>query len=281
MIKLEVKYYSRAEIADIIGVDSSDKHFARKIKDTLTNWGYTFIYSRKGVTIEKQPTTIEERIAEIAIRELDLDVRVNPAEFATFLYLLTFDGDFQCCTWGERVKMMEVYKIKTCEKTLRNWCKKLYELNIIKKDLSDVNRVLWITISYNGQREQKPVDDEYDWKAYEYYCKKRQEILDAEMAKHGDRKLAWKNVFPQLWEKFHCVYYYCKPIDMNGIITKEMKELFELVEQYITGIDFTTDEDNEEATVRIEPLTYKKQKTLDELMAEIADKNKNSDNFIF
>lgn len=255
MERLEQRFYTRAEIGEIIGVDATSSNFARKVKDTLLKWNYKFVYSRKGVTIERVPESIEERIAEIAIRVLKLDVQVNPQEFAVFFYLLATDDEFQCTTWDSRVEIMKnKYHIETSDKTLRNWCSKLYKLNIAQR-FKGTDRRLWCTVVVDGIKYQEEVDLEDDWYgSYEKYCEARKEILDEEIEKCGNAREAWKNVYPRLWDKFHCVYYYCYPIIFNAIMSEDIKTLFNLTESYIQGTDF--EEDDEEKTVRIEPLDY-------------------------
>lgn len=225
MVMLEKRVYSREEIGQIIGIDSSNKNFARKVKDTLQKWGYSYEYKRKEVTILKVPETIEERIAEIAQRELGLDVQCDASAFAAFLFLLQFDEEFNFSPWAARATLMEKMGIKVSESTLRRWASKLIKLNIIIKN--DNERELWCTVSYNGEKHQSPVlDDEMD--AYEAYCKKRRQLLEEE--EKNENPNPWKAIFPKLWQEFKVVYYYCKPFTCNAIVNKDIKEMLTLVE---------------------------------------------------
>ena len=61
MTKLEKRYYTRAELAEILEIKENDSHFARKVKETLTKYGYEYKYSCKGVDITYIPKTIEEQ----------------------------------------------------------------------------------------------------------------------------------------------------------------------------------------------------------------------------
>ena len=70
MTQLEARFYPRSEIAEITGRDPADsKHFKRNIENTLSKWGYGFDYMREGVTITHIPSTPEERLKEILVRE--------------------------------------------------------------------------------------------------------------------------------------------------------------------------------------------------------------------
>ena len=105
MKQLEVKTYTKQEIADITNTDINDRHFARKVRDILTNWGYSFEYSRKSININKVPETAIERLSELMIRCYDLDIRVNAYDFAIFTYCLLADLDsFSSMPWEARSK---------------------------------------------------------------------------------------------------------------------------------------------------------------------------------
>ena len=51
MTKLEIKKYPRDEIAAIIQISKNDTNFKRKVTTTLTNWGYTYNYKPKEVSL--------------------------------------------------------------------------------------------------------------------------------------------------------------------------------------------------------------------------------------
>lgn len=225
MLTLEKRFYSREEIGQVIGIDSSNKNFARKVKDTLQKWGYSYEYKRKGVTVLKVPETIEEKIAEIAQRELGLDVQCDSTAFAAFLFLLQFDEDFNFSPWSARATTMKQMGIEVSESTLRRWASKLIQQNIIIKD--DENKELWFTVSFNGEKHQSPVLEE-DMEAYQAYCKRRRQLLEEE-EKNGNPN-PWKTIFPQLWQEFKTVYYYCKPFVCNAIASDNIREMLSLVE---------------------------------------------------
>lgn len=236
MIKLEKRFYSREEIAKIVEVDAHNKNFKRKIVDTLQKWGYSYEYTKKGVTILAAPQTIEQRIAEIAQRVLNLDVRCDSSAFAAFLFLLQCDEEFNISPWIKKAELMkEQMGIIVSDRTLRTWAKKLIDNNIIIKDNEE--KVLWYTIVLNGEKYQEMLntDDEGEIKAYEQYTETRTQLFEKEKAAGNEKP--WEAVFSALWNKFHIVYYYCKPFQCNAILNDDLKEMLNLVEDMYTFED--------------------------------------------
>lgn len=74
MDRLEIGIYSKQFVAGIVGVELTDSHFSRKVQTTLTKWGYSYKYSRKQIEITAIPTTPEEKLNEMLIRQLNIDV---------------------------------------------------------------------------------------------------------------------------------------------------------------------------------------------------------------
>ena len=58
--KLQKRFYSRAEIAEIMELAPNDKNFANKVQTRLNNWGYKYHYSSKRVEIKRVPAGISE-----------------------------------------------------------------------------------------------------------------------------------------------------------------------------------------------------------------------------
>ena len=137
MQQIEVRNYSRNEMAELLKVEITDSHFSRKVQSILTKWGYSFVYSRKAIEITAAPSTAQERLNELLIREFDLDIRIDIGKFATFVYLL-MDEEFSSMPFGERANVMQQdYNIEVSEITLKRWYKKLvdYRNRQIKKNL--------------------------------------------------------------------------------------------------------------------------------------------------
>lgn len=233
----EERPYSKKEISAILGIDPNDKKFAQKVKTRMANLGFNegedYIYKHGGeIVILKVPTERNDRI-QYLVRLLDIDKQVDPLAFATFLYRMAFDGDFQCMPWAERVQYLKDNDdIEISEEVLRKkWIKKLYELNICFAFDSDYE--WWCTVNVDGQRirsivetdEEKQEMQEY----WEFYFKTKEECKDIK-----DKKERGQTIFNIVWGKYHCKYYKCKRIlfcawQQNEVI----EELIRLVEDYI------------------------------------------------
>ena len=135
MQQLECRFYSRQEIAEITSVNLKDsKHFAERVKTTLDKWGYEYNYSRSGVEITGKPELPGEKLSEILIRELNIDVQVDPFAFAYFICAFSDIPHFSSMPWEERSSAMRYkYEVEVSDRTLRNWCSKLIENGIIQK----------------------------------------------------------------------------------------------------------------------------------------------------
>ena len=56
MKQLELRTYTRKEIAKIPGYEITNSNFSRNVKGTLMKWGYTFQWKHGGdVTIKEMP----------------------------------------------------------------------------------------------------------------------------------------------------------------------------------------------------------------------------------
>ena len=107
MQQLECRFYPRQEIAEALSVNPKDsKHFAERVKTTLDKWGYEYEYSRSGVEITGKPETAEERLREILIRKLNLDVQIDAYAFACFICAFTDIGSFDSMPWEERAELI-------------------------------------------------------------------------------------------------------------------------------------------------------------------------------
>ena len=66
MEQLELRFYPREEISEIVHVRLDSNNFGRDIENKLSNAGYGCEYkARKGVLILSKPETPEERLNEI------------------------------------------------------------------------------------------------------------------------------------------------------------------------------------------------------------------------
>lgn len=136
MKQFEKRFYPRNELSEILNIDLQNKHFADKVKSTFTKWGYTFEYSRKGLTITAIPETAYEKLSEMMIRNYNLDVQVDVYDFAIFTFCLLEDIDgFASMPWECRSNYLnETWNVNVNDRTLRNWCNKLLATNTVIKD---------------------------------------------------------------------------------------------------------------------------------------------------
>ena len=237
MKQLEKRFYAREEIAEFLNVNIKNKNFARDVKNILTNWGYGYEYSRKGVNIFKAPTSAAERLSEIMIRNYGLDIQVDAKAFACFLVAFAEVECFDAMPWSEREKSMkECYGISVSEKTLRNWCNKLMRSNTIEKG---GEKVYWCT---EGAKENKkrymvepgsPEDEEMI-----NYMKTRSKLLetyisDAIASGRKDYKQinaeAWQKTNTALWRDYGCCYYSCKSLVLSAFDDFNAHEIYELI----------------------------------------------------
>lgn len=240
MEQLELKYYNRQELAEIIGIDSKDKNYARKVKDTLDKWGYQFDkYSCKGLTIVKQPTTPEERLNEIFNRYYNIDIRTDIYGMACFLYMLAYDEAFQSMPWAVRAEeLRSEFGVSVDERTLRNWANKLMNRDMVAKFNSD--KTAWISYKVEGEtfREMITGDEALEEQARTYFKKRnqyRKEYKEREVLENNREDYekinseSWSFAMKTLWDEFHCCYYYCPSFYLNAI-GEHAQEIFEIID---------------------------------------------------
>ena len=236
MVKqLELRTYSREEIADVLKVNINDtNHFKRNVENKLNRWGYSYEYSKRQFKILKAPTSADERLAEIMIRCYDMDIRTDTIAFATFLYSLVVFPEFNAMPWEERSKWLEEeFKICVSDRTLRSWCSKLIKNGTIIKN--DNYKIRWITGYYNGEKYRELID-ENDKELIQFadeYKKYMQQLL--KLYQHLPQKEKWQNVRKGLWNKYKCCIYYCKGLQFsawdNQMSVEVLQEVIELINE--------------------------------------------------
>lgn len=249
MKQLQKQFYERKEIAEMLELDVNDsKHFKRNLENKLIKWGYSYEYSRKGITITKQPETAEEKLSEIIVRKYDLDIQLEVNDFAYFIYCLLADEAFISMPWAERVNYLkEEYNVSVSESTLKRWGSKLIDMNLVSKD--KVSRTYWTTFYIDGEKQRVKVDNEQSEKAMRAYMEYRNQMKN-EFVENGKRKGrkdyaqlnsdAWKFAMSEAWEKFHACYYACGTLCLNAI-GEDAQEIYELVEEICgDGVKKTT-----------------------------------------
>ena len=212
--QLELRPYSRQEMADVLGVDINDsKHFKRNVINTLTKWGYDFEYSRKEIRIKRKPTSAPEKLSEIMIRLYDLDVQLDTYAFSCFFYLLIVSPEFAAMPWEERSHViMREFGIEVSDRTLKSWGKKLTDAGTFVKDTT--TRLRWVTGYYNGEKYRMLVDgDKHLEEQVSKYTKELSELLKKNDMDNAER---WSNALAKLWNKYHFCVYYAKGFTLSA-----------------------------------------------------------------
>ena len=243
MEQLELREYSREEMAEILSLNTRSSNFRRDVLSKLEKWGYTVDYPpRRSITILSRPETPEERLREILIRVLNMDVQINPIQFACFIAAFNSIDGFEGMPWAERVEALhERYGFYVCERTLSNWCSKLYALGIITRAGTSS---AWMTTISNGLKTRRRLQPE-EQEEIEAYFRRRGE-LQQEFYKESTlppieaRKTSYRSAYSILWQEYGCCYYYCKAL-MLGInfdgYAEEIFQIYELVDEI--NPDFT------------------------------------------
>ena len=216
-IYLEQRFYSREEIATLFSLDASNQNFSRQIKTKLNNLGYkekeTYSYSRKGVTISWTPQTKEEKITYL-VRKLNIDTHVDPIGFAHFIERMCGDPQFQAAPWAWRAEQLHI-----SPRTLQSWYKKLNDFDLFSKTRSSIS--VWKTFYDGNEKIQIPVHS-----ADPSYTSYKEAWKEEFKSTNND----WNLTNVNMWKKFHCKYFSCCTIEVNGIAeNEEIRELLNIV----------------------------------------------------
>lgn len=229
MQQIEVRNYSRTEMAELLKVEITDTHFSRKVQSILTKWGYSFLYSRKAIEITAAPSTAQERLNELLIREFDLDIRIDIGKFATFVYLL-MDEEFSSMPFGERANVMQQdYNIEVSEITLKRWYKKLVDYNVVETDR--LRKTYWVSMYVDGQKTRMKVDEDDEGKIK--YENRRRKLAEKNIKDGMNKADAYSSANLTCWKEFKCCYYSCNTIILNAF----NQQFFELAEEVFDNGD--------------------------------------------
>ena len=244
MEQLEMRFYNLDELSEIAGINRKSKNFKRDVENILDNWGYGHVWiNRMGATINYIPTTQEEILQEILVRKFHVNIQVDMYHFACFIVAFADNEDgFISMPWDEREEYLKKYGFLVTNRTLRRWCKRLIDQEIISKGASGS---IWKTEMDKENRFVKirtlipEGSDEIE--TYKAYQKRRQELknqLDNEtqciLRNHQDKTYreakqhAWNNLYSTLWSEYGCCYYECK--SFNLLAWNSNGELAEVIE---------------------------------------------------
>ena len=229
MQQIEVRNYSRTEMAELLKVEINDTHFSRKVQSVLTKWGYSFVYSRKAIQITAAPSTAQERLNELLIREFNLDIQIDIGKFATFVYLL-MDEEFSSMPFGERANVMKQdYNIEVSEIALKRWYKKLVDYNVV--ETNRLRKTYWVSMYVDGQKTRMKVDEDDEGKIK--YENRRRKLAEKNMKDGMNKADAYSSANLTCWKEFKCCYYSCNTIILNAF----NQQFFELAEEVFDNGD--------------------------------------------
>ena len=216
MKQLELRTYTPKEMCEITSVRYEDSgHRKKRMEEILTDWGYEFEFPpKRNITITKKPESSEAKLKEILLRRLKLSTQIVPLHFACFIFAFEDIEGFASMPWEEREReLYNHYGITECARTLRNWCSKLLNKELITK-VSD--RTYWKTEIMNGRKTRTPIQ-QGDEEMSAYFSRRSALIshyqIEGEKAKIPAKELknfAFSLAIKALWEEYHCCYYTCK-----------------------------------------------------------------------
>lgn len=227
MVRLEKKFYTLDEIAQVVGRERN-KQFSRDCQNDLSKWQYEYQWhKRRGVIITGLPFTSEEKLTSLLRNELKLDKQVEPYEFACFITALSFSNNFVSMPWDSRTAFFnQYYGNKVTQSTLKHWMKKLVDSGNVERFKKGA---LWKTVKdEHGDKVQVRVDANSD--EYREYCDRRSALLtDFEKADKQGRKQMWGHMVHALYLEYG-VYYYSPAFVLNGL-GEQAEEICRLVAQ--------------------------------------------------
>ena len=147
-MRLEQRTYTRAELQEIFHSDDTDVY-----KGRLTRAGYVFEKGGRGpgywikiTGLPKPPSEFEK----FAKREFSSGPQTKLEVMQKFLFLLFYHEEYKYFPATYQAQFLkEVFRIKVSDQTLRNWKRKLIELNWIAIDNQDIRY-------YTCRRGQRP-----------------------------------------------------------------------------------------------------------------------------
>lgn len=255
MKQLQERVYTKAEIADFLSINVKDKNFKRNVENTLKKWGYDFEYPpySKTITITYVPEG-ENKLAEILIREYNLDVQIDTESFACFLHAFNYIEGFYSMPWGERQTLIkDVYGIDVNEKTLRNWANKLMAAGALVK--TNIDKTYWKStrISESEMYREETTKEEfvafYKYRNEEYKKNIVALITTGNEDLQEVKKKAYGEAHKAAMRKFdNWCFYSCKSFLLSSFDDKCLTEIFEIVEEIAPCIaEWKAQEDYEKA----------------------------------
>ena len=245
---------TREEMGALLSIDLKDKKFARKVVDTLNNWGYEAEkLPKKRYKIIRVPQTPEEKLNELLVRKFNMNVQINTYAFGVFIMELAENVEFAAMPWEKRVQeLKEFYDIDITDRTLKSWAKRLMEAGIIAKDNND--KVEWVTVARGKEKERYTVEEfekEYNELSIQEYKEMRMKLIKEYQQQGMSFKEAYpKAVFNDIFKgeyskKYEGVLLYkCATLTFSAfgevVSHEEIEEIFDLCAEIADSEPFET-----------------------------------------
>ena len=254
MEKLELRAYPRDEIALVTGIPlvystgTPNKDFINRVRERLAKWGYSCETPRGGsIIITSIPTTAEEQLAEMMMRDFNLDCQTETINFACFIHFMLTEDGAETMPWLEREsRINEIYGYDIDQKTLCRYANRLIEQGaMIPPQPSQADQ--WWKTTIEGRKIQCPVPEDQQEEVNEYYRRRSEVVQEWKTALKCDqattkeeRKMltnqAWSAAYKQMWSEFGCCYYRCKCLQFSGFGYQEIERLLDLVTEIVEGV---------------------------------------------
>jgi len=225
MEQLELKTYTREEIAAITGRKINSRQFARDVKHDLAAFGYKYEWiNRVGVQITSLPEGNEARFKNLLVERLGIDSQVNPIDFACFISALSTYKGFDSMPYRKREEVMnEICGHDISESTLRNWARKLFASKNAERFRKGA---LWKT--YRDEHKiKRQVKVEIDSDEYKHFCEVRSDTLETLDKMGVPANQRWGMMICELYKEYGH-FYYCPEICLNAL-GDDVEEICELV----------------------------------------------------
>lgn len=240
MEQLELRSYDRKEIASILHVNPAPKNFKRDTENRLSRWGYQYVIVDRGpVIITGKPETPEDRLKEIMFRLFELDTQTGTngemdngsTVFACHLHFMMTEEIAETMPWDERYAWLnENYGVTACPPCLQRWTNRLIAHDIMNK--SSTGAMWWMTYYIDGVKHRVPVD-ETDPELINYREYKAKILPEMLRRTNGNVNTAYHLLEKCLWAVFHCRYYQCKCLQVNGLTDEDTETVLALVDKIV------------------------------------------------
>ena len=231
MKELENRFYSNAEISEVVGIPTDAGQFARDTKKKLTREGYAYeFFKKRGFKIISRTVTPQMELKKLLVERLGLSTLIDALDFAQFLVAIMTVPGFASMPYETKEKVIsDICGHNIDDGTLRNWTSKLYGSENAYREKKGA---LWHTYKDEfGVNRQEPADP--NGEEYKAYCDARTQTLEA--LKKEKQKNAYGVMIACLYDRYGC-YYWCPEITLNAI-GDDMPEILRLLDEILIEPD--------------------------------------------